>query len=116
MARVTVEDCVELIPNRFDLVVLAAHRTRMLSSGAQLTVERDNDKDPVVALREIGDRTIDVNELRERAIERHQTTIEIDEPEDDDMADRMGVSDNFDDEPDDDILEEQLLKALKEGL
>ena len=63
MARVTVEDCVERIPNRFELVIMAAQRSRELSVGSELTVERDNDKNPVVALREIADETIETSEL-----------------------------------------------------
>ena len=83
MARVTVEDCVDKVPNRFDLVLLAAHRARELSAGAPLTVERDNDKNPVVALREISEETQQAETLHERMIESHQTQIEVDEPEDD---------------------------------
>ncbi len=64
MARVTVEDCVDKVPNRFDLVMLAAHRARSISDGAPITVERDNDKNPVVALREIAEETMGVEELR----------------------------------------------------
>ena len=69
MARVTVEDCVDKVPNRFELVMLAAHRAREISSGSQITVDRDNDKNPVVALREIADETQSSEELRERMIE-----------------------------------------------
>src|SRR5580704_3477243 len=65
MARVTVEDCIDQVDNRFDLVLLAAHRARMISSGSQLTVDRDNDKNPVVSLREIADSTISPEDLRE---------------------------------------------------
>lgn len=76
MARVTVEDCVEIIPNRFELVVLAAQRAKQISSGAPLTVDRDNDKDGVVALREIADRTVEPSILMEDMIQgscRHQS-------------------------------------------
>jgi DNA-directed RNA polymerase subunit omega len=69
MARVTVEDCIQYIPNRFELVVVAAHRAKQISSGSPLTVERDNDKDAVVSLREIGDKTIDINNLNEDIIQ-----------------------------------------------
>jgi DNA-directed RNA polymerase subunit omega len=86
MARVTVEDCVEVVPNRFDLVVLAAQRAREISAGGQLTVERDNDKNPVVSLREIADRTVDVPTLQEAVIHGMQKHVEHDEPEEDDMA------------------------------
>jgi DNA-directed RNA polymerase subunit omega len=65
MARVTVEDCVDKIPNRFDLVLLAAQRARQISGGAELTIDRDRDKNPVVALREIADVTVDPEDLRE---------------------------------------------------
>lgn len=83
MARVTVEDCVLKIPNRFDLVMLAAQRARDVSSGAALTVERDNDKNPVVALREIADETIDIEDLAESLIQSMQKHVEVDEPEED---------------------------------
>lgn len=81
MARVTVEDCIEKVENRFDLVLMAAHRSRMISSGAQITVSRDNDKNPVVALREIGDSTISPEDLREDLIHSLQKYVEVDEPE-----------------------------------
>ncbi len=81
MARVTVEDCIEKVENRFDLVLLAAHRARMISSGAQITVPRDNDKNPVVALREIGDGTLPPEDLREDMIHSLQKYVEVDEPE-----------------------------------
>jgi len=114
MARVTVEDCVDKVPNRFELVMLAAHRAREISSGGQITVDRDNDKNPVVALREIADETQSADELRERLIESNQTQIEVDEPEEDSMALLMGGG-----EPDkpaeDDMSEEKLLRALMEA-
>ncbi len=110
MARVTVEDCVDKVPNRFDLVLLAAHRARELSSGSGATVERDNDKNPVVALREIAEETIPVEDLREHAIEALQRQIEVDEPEEDRMASLMAAPSA--DRPQDDISEEQLLRAL----
>lgn len=75
MARVTVEDCVEIVPNRFDLVLLASHRSRSISAGASLTVDRDNDKTPVVALREIADETLDLNDLREGLVVGLQRVI-----------------------------------------
>ena len=81
MARVTVEDCIEKVENRFDLVLMAAHRARMISSGAQITVSRDNDKNPVVALREIGDGTISPEDLHEDLIHSLQKYVEVDEPE-----------------------------------
>lgn len=86
MARVTVEDCIIKIPNRFELVLLAAQRARAISSGASLTVDRDNDKNPVVALREIADETVDTEGLRQRMIGGMQKHVEVDEPEEDNMA------------------------------
>ena len=113
MARVTVEDCVDKVPNRFELVMLASHRAREISSGAGITVDRDNDKNPVVALREIADETQSAEDLRERLIESNQTQIEVDEPEDDSMALLMGGEP---DKPaDDDMPEEDLLRALMEA-
>jgi DNA-directed RNA polymerase subunit omega len=81
MARVTVEDCVDKVENRFELVLLAAHRARLVSSGASLTVDRDNDKNPVVALREIADQTIAPEDLKEDLIHSLQKYVEVDEPE-----------------------------------
>lgn len=88
MARVTVEDCVLKIPNRFQLVMMAAQRSRELSVGGELTVDRDNDKNPVVALREIADETIPLDDLEEAVVEGLQRNIDVDEiveEEDDDM-------------------------------
>jgi DNA-directed RNA polymerase subunit omega len=81
MARVTVEDCVDKIPNRFELVLVAAHRARALTTGSAITIERENDKDAVVALREIAEKTILPGDLRERLIHSIQKQVEIDEPE-----------------------------------
>lgn len=86
MARVTVEDCVDKVSNRFDLVMIAAHRAREIAAGSPLTVDRDNDKNPVVALREIADETQPVEDLQERMIVSTQAEIEVDEPEEDAMA------------------------------
>lgn len=83
MARVTVEDCVDKVENRFDLVLLAAHRARLISSGAELTIDRDRDKNPVVALREIADETILPGDLEEQLIHSLQKQVEVDEPEPD---------------------------------
>lgn len=113
MARVTVEDCVDKVPNRFELVVLAAHRAREIAAGGPLTVDRDNDKNPVVALREIADETQSADGLRERLIEGLQTQIEVDMPEDDDMALLMG--DDQDKPAQDDMSEAQMLRALMEA-
>lgn len=81
MARVTVEDCIDKVDNRFELVLLAGHRARMISSGAPITVDRDNDKNPVVALREIADETISPEDLKEDLIHSLQKFTEVDEPE-----------------------------------
>ena len=81
MARVTVEDCVDKVPNRFELVLLAAHRARAVSSGAPISIERDNDKNPVVALREIANQTISPEDLKEDLIPSLQAHVEVDEPE-----------------------------------
>ena len=83
MARVTVEDCIEKIPNRFDLVMVAARRSRDVSSGAEINIDRDNDKNPVVALREIAEEMIPVDEISESLIHSLQRHVEIDEPEED---------------------------------
>ncbi|MBL6946228.1 MAG: DNA-directed RNA polymerase subunit omega [Rhodospirillales bacterium] len=85
MARVTVEDCVIKIPNRFELVMLAAQRARDISSGAVLTIDRDNDKNPVVALREIADETVEMDGLEGSLIKGLQKFVEADEPEEDEM-------------------------------
>ena len=113
MARVTVEDCVDKVPNRFELVMLAAHRAREIAAGAPITVSRDNDKNPVVSLREIADETQGADDLRERLIESNQTQIEVDEPEEDSMALLMGVE--KDAPAQDDMSEEKLLRALMEA-
>lgn len=81
MARVTVEDCIDKVENRFDLVLLAGHRARQLSNGAELTIDRDRDKNPVVALREIGDETLSPADLKEDLIHSLQKQVEVDEPE-----------------------------------
>lgn len=106
MARVTVEDCVDKVPNRFELVMLAAHRAREISAGGAITVSRDNDKNPVVSLREIAEETQSADELRERLIESNQNQIEVDEPEEDAMALLMGAEH---DKPEEDSMSEEML-------
>ena len=112
MARVTVEDCIEKIDNRFDLVLLAAHRARAISSGSSILVDRDNDKNPVVSLREIGDGAISPEDLREDLIHSLQKYVEVDEPEKhaapllDSNADEN--SDTFDT-----IYEDELLRGIE---
>jgi DNA-directed RNA polymerase subunit omega len=86
MARVTVEDCVDKVPNRFELVLLAAQRARTIASGVPITVDRDNDKNPVIALREIADETIVVEDLREATIRSMQRHVEVDEPGEDEFT------------------------------
>ena len=89
MARITVEDCVDKVPNRFELVLISANRGRQLSVGVEPTVPLDNDKNPVIALREIAEETVDCKELRENVIQDMQRHIEVDEPEEDDMEAQM---------------------------
>jgi DNA-directed RNA polymerase subunit omega len=81
MARVTVEDCIDKVENRFDLVLLASHRARLIAAGQPITVDRDNDKNPVVALREIADTTMEPDDLKEDLIHSLQKHVEVDEPE-----------------------------------
>jgi DNA-directed RNA polymerase subunit omega len=94
MARVTVEDCIDKVDNRFELVLLAGHRARQISQGAQITVPRDNDKNPVIALREIADETLSPDDLKEDLIHSLQKHVEVDEPEADGevIADQTGVA------------------------
>jgi DNA-directed RNA polymerase subunit omega len=82
MARVTVEDCVEKVPNRFELVMLASQRARKIGAGAALTVERDNDKNPVISLREIAENTVTVDDLKEELVRNNQRIIAMDDSED----------------------------------
>lgn len=114
MARVTVEDIVDKVPNRFDLVMLAAHRAREIAAGSPLTVERDNDKNAVVALREIAEETQPVDELRERMIVAAQTQIEVDEPEEDAMALIIGAEIDRP-KPADEESEERMLRMMLEA-
>lgn len=113
MARVTVEDCVDKVPNRFELVMLAAHRAREIAAGGAITIDRDNDKNPVVSLREIAEETQSAEDLRERLIESYQTQIEVDEPEDNSMA--LLMSGEVDRPKADDMDEERMLRALMDA-
>ncbi|WP_315919530.1 DNA-directed RNA polymerase subunit omega [Mesorhizobium sp. SP-1A] len=124
MARVTVEDCIDKVDNRFELVLLAGHRARLISQGAQITVPRDNDKNPVVALREIAEETLSPGDLKEDLIHSLQKHVEVDEPEaaeSEVIADQSGVVASADsDEPEENIAfdrmtEEDLLAGI-EGL
>jgi DNA-directed RNA polymerase subunit omega len=89
MARVTVEDCVLKVPNRFELVMMASQRSRDITSGSDISVERDNDKNPVVALREIADETVPLDELSDSVVRGLQKHVEIDEPEEEDPMELM---------------------------
>lgn len=122
MARVTVEDCIDKVPNRFELVLLAGHRARMVSQGAPITVDRDNDKNPVVALREIADETIITDDLREEFIHSMQMHVEVDEPEPTEVpliqqsGDMVMVNDSAEggDQPEmEQMTEEELLRGLE---
>jgi DNA-directed RNA polymerase subunit omega len=116
MARVTVEDCIDKVDNRFDLVLLASHRARMISSGSLITVARDNDKNPVVALREIADSTIAPDDLKEDFIHSLQKHVEVDEPEAEVVPSLVTpASDATGDVQFDRMTEEDLLRGL-EGL
>jgi DNA-directed RNA polymerase subunit omega len=122
MARVTVEDCIDKVDNRFELVLLASHRARLISQGASITVDRDNDKNPVVALREIADETLSPEDLKEDLIHSLQKHVEVDEPEPDPASLLGGASASDADEdelPDtmtfDRMSEEELLAGI-EGL
>ncbi len=95
MARVTVEDCVMKVPNRFDLVMVAAQRAREISAGAQLTLERDNDKNPVVALREIADESVNISALSESVVTGLQKHVENDEPEEEGQGFGVGAGEDM---------------------
>ncbi|EJW11277.1 DNA-directed RNA polymerase omega subunit [Rhodovulum sp. PH10] len=119
MARVTVEDCIDKVSNRFELVLLAGHRARMISSGAQITIDRDNDKNPVVALREIADETISPEDLKEELVHSLQKYVEVDEPEPEAIPLIGGGGEGVDADDTEVMMErmteEELLKGL-EGL
>lgn len=119
MARITVEDCVDKVENRFDLVLISSHRARNIASGQQITIDRDNDKNPVVALREIAEQTLHPDDLREDLIHSLQKHVEIDEPEADTTpaiaATSIADSDEAGDVQFDRMTEEDLLRGL-EGL
>lgn len=121
MARVTVEDCIDKLPNRFELVLLAAHRARAVSQGSPITVDRDNDKNPVVALREIAEETLVPEDLREEYIHSMQKHVEVDEPEANEvpLIEQSGDMSIVNDATDDDqpemerMTEEDLLRGLE---
>ena len=121
MARVTVEDCVDKVPNRFELVLLSAHRARALANGAVMTVEQENDKNPVVALREIADKMVAPDDVRESLIHSIQKNVEVDEPEaeaapvltHDRRGPMLGRDDQSSDTSVDVMTEEQLLRGME---
>jgi len=125
MARVTVEDCIDKVENRFELVLLASHRARLISQGASITIDRDNDKNPVVALREIADEMLSPDDLKEDLIHSLQKHVEVDEPEPDPASLLAGggtasaSGDEEEDQPEavtfDQMSEEELLAGI-EGL
>jgi len=119
MARVTVEDCIDKVENRFDLVLLASHRARMISSGSPITIDRDDDKNPVVALREIAETTVSPDDLKEELVHSLQKYVEVDEPEPATVP-LIGTAGGTVDADDTEVTaermtEEELLKGL-EGL
>ena len=125
MARVTVEDCVDKVPNRFELVLLAAHRARAVSAGSPITIERENDKNPVVALREIAEKTISPEDMKEDLIHSMQRYVEVDEPEPDAVpllssgsSDRpvLGRDDGSADLVIDRMTEEELLRGMERSI
>ena len=122
MARVTVEDCVDKVSNRFELILLAAHRARAIANGSEMTVEQENDKNPVVALREIADSTVSPDDIREGLIHSIQKNVEVDEPEAgaapllaQDRRPALGRDDQGSDNMVDQITmsEEQLLRGME---
>ena len=115
MARVTVEDCVLLIPNRFDLVMMAAQRARQIAGGAPLSIDRDNDKNPVVALREIADKTLSLPDLRENLIRGHQKVVETDEPEEE-IVDLMADENSWMHTSDTSLADEDSMSDAEEDI
>ena len=121
MARVTVEDCVDKVPNRFELVLLAAHRARGIANGSPVTIDQENDKNPVIALREIAEQAIPPDDMRESLIHSIQKNVEVDEPEAgaapvlaiERRAPILGRDDQASDTQVDVLTEEQLLRGLE---
>ena len=119
MARVTIEDCIDKLPNRFELVLLASHRARNIAQGQQIMVERDNDKDPVVSLREIASENINADDLREEFIHAMQKQVEVDEAEETEMpliaqsGDMSMVDDSAVPGTMEQMTEEELLRGLE---
>lgn len=115
MARVTVEDCVQKVPNRFELVMLAAQRARDISAGAPLAVERDRDKNPVVALREIAEDHVPTTALREAIIQGMQRHAEIDEPEEELAAEAAALSEAVGEPTPEEEVREDALTVIDEN-
>ena len=121
MARVTIEDCIDKLPNRFELVLLASHRARNIAQGQQITVDRDNDKDPVVSLREIASTNVNADDLREEFIHAMQKQVEVDEAEETEVpliaqsGDMSMVDDSTEAAAMEQMTEDELLRGL-EGL
>ncbi len=121
MARVTVEDCVDKVPNRFELVLLAAHRARAISNGSAVAIDPDDDKNPVISLREIADKSVPADDLRESLIHSIQKNVEVDEPEAgaapvlavERRGPILGRDDHMNDTQVDVLTEEQLLRGLE---
>ncbi len=120
MARVTVEDCVDKVPNRFELVLLAAHRARAIANGSHVTIEPENDKNPVIALREIAEKMVAPDDMRESLIHSIQKNVEVDEPEPgaapmlpQERRPVLGRDDQSTDNVVDVITEEQLLRGME---
>ena len=120
MARVTVEDCVDKIPNRFELVLLAAFRARAIATGSHVTIDPENDKNPVISLREIAEQTIPPDDMREGLIHSIQKNVEVDEPEAAaapmlavDRRPMLGRDEQSNDNAVDVITEEQLLRGME---
>lgn len=121
MARVTIEDCIQEVPNRFELVIVAAHRTRQIFAGAPITIKRGNDKYPVVALREIAEKAVDVDQLREGLVKSYRRHLELDESEQE-MANMLTQEQGFDRGSmeiggfEEILTEEELAKSFKEDM
>ncbi len=115
MARVTVEDCINKVENRFNLILMSAHRARLIANGAEITVPRDNDKNPVIALREIGAGTLSPQDLEEDLIHSLQSHVEVDEPEEAPVSPIEGTPAPDEQITFDSMSEEELLRGI-EGL
>jgi len=113
MARVTVEDCVEKVPNRFDLVLLASHRSRNIAAGSELTIDRDNDKTPVVSLRELAEETLDLGDLRESLVSNLQRVITDDDMPDVEEEAPVLALEHGEAKPQAEMDENELLRALQ---